>query len=350
MSYNHHFGGSSSGNFYGSTYGSSLKPFSASSSSYHHRSTSPMGSRSALGGNYASGHTSSSLTSAYSSTPYGSSYASPSTSYSSPVSASYGSPAVSSYSSPSYSPSPSSSSYGAYSSKLHRSASGRSYHRPATTMLGGYLASASSAGNLGGGAMTRASSVSSLASRVSEGYGSSPNIADRGLNRGGSRYGNSGAASSPASVAGDSRPASRASENGEVDYKKLYEESLLENELLKDKLKKTEEDLTDARLQIDKVLQLVSKERAPNRNALSDVDKRERRALERKLSEMEEELKLLQKLRAENEKLKAENRALTRVVSKLTSGSLQFPPTSPSPGSPEHPVGKPPQFPVPQSP
>jgi cell division protein FtsB len=59
--------------------------------------------------------------------------------------------------------------------------------------------------------------------------------------------------------------------------------------------------------------------------------------------------KLMQKLRAENEKLKAENRALTRVVSKLTSGSLQFPPPSPSPGSPDAQM-KPPQYPVPQSP
>jgi len=36
---------------------------------------------------------------------------------------------------------------------------------------------------------------------------------------------------------------------------------------------------------------------------------------------MEEELKHFQKLRAENERLKSENRALTRVVSKLTASA-----------------------------
>ncbi|XP_069686588.1 protein phosphatase 1 regulatory subunit 12A-like isoform X7 [Periplaneta americana] len=131
---------------------------------------------------------------------------------------------------------------------------------------------------------------------------------------------------------GDSRattPASSTkdgSENGELDYKKLYEEisvenerlrdkiknyedTLAENERLREKLKKTEEDLNDR------------KSLSTSKNSLSELEKRERRAMERKLSEMEEELKQLQKLKAENERLKAENRALTRVVSKLTNSA-----------------------------
>jgi len=79
---------------------------------------------------------------------------------------------------------------------------------------------------------------------------------------------------------------------------------------------------------------------------MSETEKRERRSMERKLAEMEEELKVncqtligngksvvfcspclqqFQKLKAENEKLKAENRALTRVVSKLSQTTTLAP-------------------------
>ncbi|XP_076169896.1 myosin binding subunit isoform X9 [Ptiloglossa arizonensis] len=106
---------------------------------------------------------------------------------------------------------------------------------------------------------------------------------------------------------------SATSENGELDYKKLYEESQAENERLKEKLRRSDEQLKEARNLLDKA------QSAQNKTVLSEAEKRERRAMERKLSEMEEELKQLQKLKAENERLKAENRALTRVVSKLTN-------------------------------
>ncbi|XP_076671943.1 myosin binding subunit isoform X7 [Andrena cerasifolii] len=106
---------------------------------------------------------------------------------------------------------------------------------------------------------------------------------------------------------------STTSENGELDYKKLYEESQAENERLKEKLRRSDEQLKEARSLLDKA------QSAQNKTVLSEAEKRERRAMERKLSEMEEELKQLQKLKAENERLKAENRALTRVVSKLTN-------------------------------
>ncbi|XP_075228730.1 myosin binding subunit isoform X3 [Lycorma delicatula] len=102
-------------------------------------------------------------------------------------------------------------------------------------------------------------------------------------------------------------------ENGELDYKKLYEESQLENEILREKLRKTEQDLQEVKTLAEKSTNNGSKV------SLSEIEKRERRAMERKLSEMEEELKQLQKLKAENERLRTENRALTRVVSKLTA-------------------------------
>ncbi|XP_078040844.1 myosin binding subunit isoform X3 [Augochlora pura] len=106
---------------------------------------------------------------------------------------------------------------------------------------------------------------------------------------------------------------STTSENGELDYKKLYEESQVENERLKEKLRRSDEQLKEATNLLDKA------QNVQNKTVLSEAEKRERRAMERKLSEMEEELKQLQKLKAENERLKAENRALTRVVSKLTN-------------------------------
>uniref|UniRef100_A0A803XTR5 Protein phosphatase 1 regulatory subunit n=1 Tax=Meleagris gallopavo TaxID=9103 RepID=A0A803XTR5_MELGA len=48
------------------------------------------------------------------------------------------------------------------------------------------------------------------------------------------------------------------------------------------------------------------------------VTDRERRALERRISEMEEELKMLPDLKADNQRLKDENGALIRVISKLS--------------------------------
>ncbi|XP_050440245.1 protein phosphatase 1 regulatory subunit 12C isoform X3 [Adelges cooleyi] len=101
-------------------------------------------------------------------------------------------------------------------------------------------------------------------------------------------------------------------ENGELDYKVLYEEAVLDNERLRRQLQKTEEELLESKITIEKQSSNIGK------STLSETEKRERRAMERKLSEMEEELKQLQKLKAENERLRTENRALTRVVSKLT--------------------------------
>ncbi|XP_074029943.1 myosin binding subunit isoform X2 [Leptinotarsa decemlineata] len=101
-------------------------------------------------------------------------------------------------------------------------------------------------------------------------------------------------------------------ENGEIDYKKLYEQQLVENERLKDKLRKSDEELRETKQTLEKINLVTSK------NSLSELEKRERRAMERKLSEMEEELKNLDNLRTENQRLKDENGALIRVISKLS--------------------------------
>merc|ERR1719208_288068 len=105
------------------------------------------------------------------------------------------------------------------------------------------------------------------------------------------------------------------SQNGEIDYKKLWEASQSENSRLRTEMSSIRTDLDSTRHQLETAIQ------ASTKNSISDSEKREKKMLEKKLSEMEEELKQLQKLKSENEKLKSENRALTRVVSKLTAAA-----------------------------
>uniref|UniRef100_A0A1A8Q2Y2 Protein phosphatase 1 regulatory subunit n=1 Tax=Nothobranchius pienaari TaxID=704102 RepID=A0A1A8Q2Y2_9TELE len=100
-----------------------------------------------------------------------------------------------------------------------------------------------------------------------------------------------------------------------TDYKKLYEQIFAENEKLKAQLRDTDLELADLKLQLEKAAQ--RQERYADRSQL-EMEKRERRALERKISEMEEELKMLPDLKADNQRLKDENGALIRVISKLS--------------------------------
>uniref|UniRef100_A0A8B9HTM6 Protein phosphatase 1 regulatory subunit n=2 Tax=Astyanax mexicanus TaxID=7994 RepID=A0A8B9HTM6_ASTMX len=101
------------------------------------------------------------------------------------------------------------------------------------------------------------------------------------------------------------RPYSRLDRDDSTDYKKLYEQVLAENEKLKAQLRDTDLELAGLKLQLEKATQV---------NSLNW----ERRALERKISEMEEELKTLPDLKADNQRLKDENGALIRVISKLS--------------------------------
>ncbi|KAM9327939.1 protein phosphatase 1 regulatory subunit 12A isoform 4-T4 [Pholidichthys leucotaenia] len=108
---------------------------------------------------------------------------------------------------------------------------------------------------------------------------------------------------------------SRLDKDDTTDYKKLYEQILAENEKLKAQLRDTDLELADLKLQLEKATQ--RQERYADRSQL-EMEKRERRALERKISEMEEELKMLPDLKADNQRLKDENGALIRVISKLS--------------------------------
>ncbi|KAB0406568.1 hypothetical protein E2I00_010377, partial [Balaenoptera physalus] len=102
----------------------------------------------------------------------------------------------------------------------------------------------------------------------------------------------------------------------------LYESALTENQKLKTKLREAQLELADVKSKLEKMAQ--KQDKTADRSSVLEMEKRERRALERKMSEMEEEmknlhqLKQIQTLKQMNEQLQAENRALTRVVARLS--------------------------------
>ncbi|KAI6072756.1 Protein phosphatase 1 regulatory subunit 12B isoform X7 [Aix galericulata] len=82
---------------------------------------------------------------------------------------------------------------------------------------------------------------------------------------------------------------SRAEEESNRDYKKLYESALSENQKLKSKLQEAQLELADIKSKLEKAAQ--KQEKTSDRSSMLEMEKREKRALERKLSEMEEEMK-----------------------------------------------------------
>ncbi|XP_061872017.1 protein phosphatase 1 regulatory subunit 12A isoform X1 [Colius striatus] len=132
----------------------------------------------------------------------------------------------------------------------------------------------------------------------------------------GDRYDSAQGRAGSQSYLEDRKPyCSRLEKEDSTDFKKLYEQILAENEKLKAQLHDTNMELTDLKLQLEKTTQ--RQERFADRSLL-EMEKRERRALERRISEMEEELKMLPDLKADNQRLKDENGALIRVISKLS--------------------------------
>ncbi|KAK9404618.1 protein phosphatase 1 regulatory subunit 12B [Crotalus adamanteus] len=108
----------------------------------------------------------------------------------------------------------------------------------------------------------------------------------------------------------------RTEDDSIKDYKKMYESALSENQKLKSKLQDAQVELTDIKSKMDKLNQKL--EKSSDRSSMLEMEKREKRALERKLSEMEEEMKVLTELKSDNQRLKDENGALIRVISKLS--------------------------------
>ncbi|XP_038663431.1 protein phosphatase 1 regulatory subunit 12A-like isoform X2 [Scyliorhinus canicula] len=99
-------------------------------------------------------------------------------------------------------------------------------------------------------------------------------------------------------------------------YRKLYEELQRKNVQLRDQLQEVQMQITQTKLELEKATQM--QERFADRTAHLEMEKKEQKALERRISELEEELKVLTDLRADNQRLKDENGALIRVISKLS--------------------------------
>nr|XP_039253654.1 protein phosphatase 1 regulatory subunit 12A-like isoform X1 [Styela clava] len=97
-------------------------------------------------------------------------------------------------------------------------------------------------------------------------------------------------------------------------YKKLYEDNQVENDRLKNDLAEAQRKVGELEARLEK-----AEENSARKQALEN-EKRERRALERKLADVEQELQnseSAEKIRTANGQLKAENTALQRIVEKL---------------------------------
>ncbi|XP_052400305.1 protein phosphatase 1 regulatory subunit 12A isoform X1 [Carassius gibelio] len=100
------------------------------------------------------------------------------------------------------------------------------------------------------------------------------------------------------------------------DFKKMFEEMSRENRHLQSQLSDTQRTISLTRADLEKATQ--RQERFTDCTALMEMEKKEKKMLERRASELEEELKVLGDLRADNQRLKDENGALIRVISKLS--------------------------------
>ncbi|XP_028307919.1 protein phosphatase 1 regulatory subunit 12A-like [Gouania willdenowi] len=106
------------------------------------------------------------------------------------------------------------------------------------------------------------------------------------------------------------------------DYKKMYAEALHENERLKSRLQESKQELAKIRSQLEKVNQ--RHERMSERSTALESEKRDKIGLEKRVSDMEEEIKAfpalaqVQTLRRVNERLLAENRAMLRALARAS--------------------------------
>uniref|UniRef100_A0A1A8HHP2 Protein phosphatase 1, regulatory subunit 12C n=1 Tax=Nothobranchius korthausae TaxID=1143690 RepID=A0A1A8HHP2_9TELE len=108
-------------------------------------------------------------------------------------------------------------------------------------------------------------------------------------------------------------------EDPSSDYKKLYIKVLQKNLSLNEKLQEMELQLSQNKVELERLRQVgKSQESSTDRPALLELERFEKLSLQRKALELEDELKVLGDLRADNQRLKDENAALIRVISKLS--------------------------------
>lgn len=117
------------------------------------------------------------------------------------------------------------------------------------------------------------------------------------------------ASSTPFALKKDSKENS-STNNDNSATKRLYDDSKRKIDELTQKVDRLERDILERDQMIEKL--------KTSQYIESSLDKREKRAYERKISELEEELKKLDSIKADNTRLKEENAALIRVISKLS--------------------------------
>ncbi|XP_073522953.1 protein phosphatase 1 regulatory subunit 12B isoform X4 [Phyllobates terribilis] len=115
----------------------------------------------------------------------------------------------------------------------------------------------------------------------------------------------------------------KTDEEPHKDFKKLYESAYNENEKLKSNLREAQQELADIKAKLERVVKVTTyrcekQDQSSSQVGLLEVEKREKRVLERKMSEMEDDLRALTDLKSDNQRLKDENGALIRVISKLS--------------------------------
>ncbi|XP_015237235.1 protein phosphatase 1 regulatory subunit 12B-like isoform X2 [Cyprinodon tularosa] len=106
----------------------------------------------------------------------------------------------------------------------------------------------------------------------------------------------------------------KAEEEMNSDYKKMYEKALATNERLKSRLETSKQDLATVK---DQLHQAQGSEDDCSSHML-EAEKKESWSLKKRISDMEEQLKVKAELKQENQRLKDENGALIRVITKLS--------------------------------
>ncbi|XP_074530120.1 protein phosphatase 1 regulatory subunit 12B-like isoform X2 [Halichoeres trimaculatus] len=103
-------------------------------------------------------------------------------------------------------------------------------------------------------------------------------------------------------------------ETANNDYKKMYEKALATNQRLKSRLETSKQELTV----IQDQLQRAQERPGDSSSNMLEAEKKESWSLKKRISDMEEQLKAKAELKMENQRLKDENGALIRVITKLS--------------------------------
>ncbi|MEQ2295975.1 hypothetical protein AMECASPLE_020113 [Ameca splendens] len=95
----------------------------------------------------------------------------------------------------------------------------------------------------------------------------------------------------------------------------MYEKALATNQRLKFRLETSKQDLATVQDQLQRAQKGKQDDCSVN---MLEAEKKESWSLKKRISDMEEQLKVKAELRLENQRLKDENGALIRVITKLS--------------------------------